>query len=484
MLKAIFYARFHPERGPSVIHQYPNDSIITTPGCDEEPLLNFSSVSSYVIPSYELCNHPLSICTNGWRVLGFPVSLDDSKYERNRFTFNVCLVLDESEDAWPWEQVVRKTAAFFRQMEQEDGKLQAEERLEGLKWAGEVGYPAHDVGVVYMLLENIMEDLNTYGETCARADDLHVLNLRLMSLKPMVPKVKAWDVPLLVRPLPETHDWTWDLTLQRINPHLGGVKHVQRIAELADVEPKLVKRAVRELLHHERAILLDLFHFQAIYTLTADFSWFVKDSEMQDECSRYIATNPTKNIFRSTRQAARGKDDSALPDNGTVINLYCALSPGMSLHDFCLTNESDLANIDIRRFITFGVIKGFLLRIHKYALALGSRTTNPKLELSNGSAPQSNEDAEKDWDRAWKRAASSSGWATPLVEPSPESLETTDHSVKSADQGHKDDDEKLRKYLDGKHCMDEICVAMRMSEKKVAERLRSERFGEVVLFCK
>lgn len=39
-------------------------------------------------------------------------------------------------------------------------------------------------------------------------------------------------------------------------------------------------------------------------------------------------------------------------------------------------------------------------------------------------------------------------------------------------------------YLDGPHCMDEICVAMHMSEKKVVDKLRTARFGEVIFFCK
>ena len=39
-------------------------------------------------------------------------------------------------------------------------------------------------------------------------------------------------------------------------------------------------------------------------------------------------------------------------------------------------------------------------------------------------------------------------------------------------------------FLDGKHCMDEICVALRLSERKVVERIRGKGFGEVVLFNK
>ena len=122
-LKAIFYARFHPERGPSIIHQYPVRSIIVPKSSAGEALLNFSNISPYVIPPYELCNRFMSITSDDHQILGFPVSLEDAKYARNRFTFNVCFVLSEQIDPRPFEQIVRKTAYFFKALEGEDGLL-------------------------------------------------------------------------------------------------------------------------------------------------------------------------------------------------------------------------------------------------------------------------------------------------------------------------------------------------------------------------
>lgn len=479
MLQAIFYARFHQARGVSVVHQYPVGSILST-SPDKKPLITWSDISSYIIPPYDLCNDSLSICSSGYWVLAYPISLEDSKYDRNRFTFNICFVLAEEEDSRPWNKIVRKTAKFLTSLEEEEGLLSKEEDLPGLKWAGEERYPATDVGIVYTLLEDIFEDLNAYGEACVRINDANVLNLRLEYDQPAAPKIHAWDVPLLIRALPSPADWTWDLTLQRIHSHIDGIKHVQRIAELADVELKLVKRAVNELVYYGRAMLLDIFHFQAIYTCNEEQAFFVKDEELLDECCHYVA-------FKSDKQSNSTKEPS-FPSRETIIELYTDLQPGLQLYEYCLSHKVLLTNIDIRRLITFGIIKGFLRRIHKYAIALESHPTSPLStikKLSSGSIarpPRSNEDAVREFDRAWRKAALSSGWATPPSAPAHGSL--LSKSFKSADRVRNEEDERLRWFLDGTHCLDEICVEMHLSERKVVERLRSKVFGEVVLFNK
>lgn len=461
-----------------MIHQYPPNSIIAPGAASERPLLNYSNISSYIIPPYGVCNQPLAICTEGHRILGYPVSLEDSKYPRNRYTFNVCFLLDEDVDTRLWNPVVRKTARFFKAIEEDDGMLQGEEDLAGLKWAGEDGYPVVDVGFVHGLLQAMFQELNAYGETCVRINDLHVLNLRLVSPTSSASGVKAWDVPLLIRALPSPDEWTWDLTLQRIHGHIDGVKHVQRIADDADVELRLVKKALQELLYHERVLLLDIFHFQAIYALTDDFAAFVKDEKLLEECCLYLATSPADNLLNNTKVI-----ESTSPTKDTIIESYRMLSPGFVLREFCMSHQDQLSNIDIRRFVTFGVIKGFLRRIQKYPLAIDSRATTPQLRSSSdalSARPKSFEESNMEIERAWKKAALSSGWPTPPMEVLTENFNRT----ASVAEGHSEEDESLGKFLDGKHSMDEICVSMRTTEKKVLQRLKGGKFGEIVLICK
>lgn len=407
--------------------------------------------------------------------MGFPISLEDPEYDRNRFTFNLCFVLDEATPAGPWEVLVRKTARFLESVEREDCVLQIEEDLKGLKLAGEEGYPEREVGIIYYLLERILEDLNQYGECCVQVLERggSTLNLRFEEEEDKKEKVKVqtWDVPVLVRGLPEKEEWTWDLTLERVRGYIDGVRHVARIAEMADVEVKLVKRCVRELVLLRRAVVLDIFHFGAIYTCTKDFVSFVRDTEMQDECRAYVTLPPAED----------SEEPRTPPTRETLIDLYISLQPGISLRDFCLAHASDLTHIDIRRLITFGLLKNFLRRIHKFALATTpSSEPSPDKKRSGGSSSRlSGEDeAIKQMDRQWRKAALSSGWATPPSGPPPTLMSTSFGGSRRTEEEERR--ERLGWYLDGRQPMDRVCVEMGLSLKQVRER-----FGKgVVVFDK
>jgi len=441
-----------------------------------------------VIPPHEISNRELAICVQGYRVLGWPVSIEGEGYERNRFVANVCFVIkEEDEDSVAcWRLVVGKMARFMRGLEVEGkgGVLWTEERDADARvaWQRDEGGYEHgqeqeqgETGLVGWILREVYEQLNAYAECCVRVSGTQVLNLRLeRSLsersRPRPKKVKAWDVPLLIRELPDPERWTWDLVLEKVRPHVDGVNHVKRIARLADVDLKLVKKAVWELMLHERVMVLDIFHFQAVYALTRDFALFVKNVEVMEECRNYVAIDPKDGMFASVLSKETLEDASrAPPDKSTTVELYTILKPGLSIADFCLAHQDLLANIDVRRFITFGVIKGFLKRLHKYALALDPPDLQPASAPRNGT----------DLDEAWRKAALSSGWATPPTDGAGILQDKLDEEARA-----RQEEVKLVRYLDGKHCLDEVCVEMGMQERRLVEKIKSGRFGEVVLFCR
>jgi nitrogen permease regulator 2-like protein len=67
------------------------------------------------------------------------------------------------------------------------------------------------------------------------------------------------------------------------------------------------------------------------------------------------------------------------PCFATLFELYCSLRQGKTLRQWIAENRMQLAGIDVRRFISFGVIKGFLYRVHRYPVLTTSTNGDKKL---------------------------------------------------------------------------------------------------------
>ncbi|KAJ5503536.1 Nitrogen permease regulator 2 [Penicillium fimorum] len=519
MIKAIFYSKFDTIEGPKVVHQVPDGAIVPTPTAPSQPpFLTFSDVSFFVIPRQELCGNLLQVCTNGYRILGYPICMKSVRYDRNEFIFNFCIVLAEEDDFSTYKSVVQKLADLMHGLEEQNGFLSRD-----FSKSGE--------GKVHSLCEMLMEDLNNYCECMIPIDELNTLNIKLFPIYPSPPPVKAWQVPLFTLRYQAFMDENWDLTMQRIVPHINGVNSVRIISVLADTDFSLTCRALRHLLYYGCLFILDIFSFSAIYALTAQFSTTIaSDEAMQLECARYVnlrfaphppigpdsplpatlARSPSANgstgtaplssslttdpapkktppttttTTTTTTTSATALHKPALVDGVGLVELYAGLKQGQSVKQWYAAHSRALANIDIRRFITFGVIKGFLYRVHKYACATSQPAPPPRASsftptgLSSRATTGTNtpyavssvsEDApisaamrgESNRERAGSGSLMSgsrngngngSGGA-------PSAFWEEDEEVVG--------DEALGKYLDGTHCFDQVCTELEMSERE------------------
>ncbi|KAF4550658.1 Nitrogen permease regulator 2-like protein [Elsinoe fawcettii] len=386
-IESIFYARFHDEHGPRVFHQVPEGSVIPSPSPTsiKVPFFDFQSISTYIIPNREFCNRPLSVCSNGYRILGYPVCIADStKYERNDFIFNFCIVVDEKDDWTPLRTLVTKLARIFGNLEEQDSFLSRDEEDGAVLVAGSEGYGGEKGSKVFAVVEMIFEDLRAVGEAMIPIDESNTLNLCLFPTRKPPPSIQNHHVPLSVARFSSLQTSAWDLTIQRVIPHINGINSVARIAHLADTDISLTRRAIQHLVYYDCVFLLDIFSFSAIYAPTPTISSFIASEEMQDECRHYVhsrkslfgkASNEVHSLLNtSDLQNSTIRDDNdpipenTIPSRMQVINLYASLRQSLPVRDFCLARSSQLAHIDVRRFITFGVIKGFLYRVHRYAI--------------------------------------------------------------------------------------------------------------------
>ena len=176
--------------------------------------------------------------------------------------------------------------------------------------------------------------------------------------------------------------------------------------------------------------MLDIFQFAATYAPTAEMAAFVTDGGMQAECLKYVLVPdsglPGSTPVRGGMDAVDGKTAAGNIDGTKLVEWYCSLKQGQSLKSWCMEHAEVVGVIDIRRFITFGVIKGLLYRIHKYAVA--TPPCSPKSAGGDGKTRR--------------------------------------------EHGAKEKEDRLAKYLDGTHCFDEICTDLMMSETELMARLK------------
>lgn len=159
--------------GPKVVHQVPDGAIVPSPTASPQqaPFFTFSDISFFVIPRQELCGNLLQVCTNGYRILGYPICMKSAQYDRNEFIFNFCFVLAEEEDFSKYKSIVQKLADLMHGLEEQSCFLSRD-----FSKSGE--------GKVYSLCETLMEDLNSYSECmipigeCAAVDGLYVADER------------------------------------------------------------------------------------------------------------------------------------------------------------------------------------------------------------------------------------------------------------------------------------------------------------------
>ncbi|BFZ54658.1 Nitrogen permease regulator 2 [Savitreella phatthalungensis] len=443
---AAFLCIFHPKAGPTVLFQIPDGFVgFPTKGTDSVPAqspalmspeslsasnaqptwdpiplastnnsngtscaINFDAVSEYLIPKHGLCGRSIAVCHAGKRILGHPIAVTGEHYERNAFIFNCCVAFHETDDVSSYIPVVRRLAVTLRAMEELKGLLSNE----------------HGRETVYQVIEQVLEDLNNYCECMIPiVDDEVTLNLKLFPKYPdPPPEVTHADVPVPTVRLRELCSTNWDLSLQRVIPFVDGVSSVARIAARADVDVRVACSSVRHLVYGGCVTLTDMFQFGGRYAPTPDLAKLAADPHGRDECRHYVAAahHPPKDFAKilflygslrpdatiaqwilKLRDHARRKRKRRPPaDHHTDTGTSTPADLG---------EDDPLEGVDVRRLISYGIIKGVIYRIHQYPLLVynnaGERVRSREPSPSGGRRVLADMDALLDLDLHANKAA-------------------------------------------------------------------------------
>lgn len=269
------------------------------------------------------------------------------------------------------------------------------------------------------LIHQIFQDLNNYLECCIPIDSANSVDIKLFPILPPPLNLKAYQVPLSTVKLTLLIDVNWDPTMMKIIPFINGLNSVKRISELADADYMLTKNCIQHLMHYQCISMVDIFQFNNIYAPTSDIGNFLKTAGMAEECQAYIIsanndesarlstpitpatpdTNTSSNLpaadqdlhnygprsinFQRTSQSTsplaaaisgRGiksnplgqKSEIRVPSKATLFYLYRLLNQGQTIKEWFIQYQKILRNIDVRRFITFGIVRGIIYRVNLY----------------------------------------------------------------------------------------------------------------------
>lgn len=303
------------------------------------------------------------------------------------------------------------------------------------------------------------------------------INIKLFPTYPNPPEVHDWDVPVLLVDLSSHVGGSWDLTLVRLIPYIDGVNHTKRIAQLAEADPELTRQCIRHLLYYSFAIIIDIFQFTNMYAVRPQIAYAADD--IDGECAEYV-TYP----------------GYPLPTVPALLRMYSLLRQGRLVSDWIEEIGNDASGIDVRRLVTFGVIKGFLRRVHRYPVLVPAdmdttAAAEPEWPRGRKEAPlsaavveRSTTTAAREATDAWNRVGGSSypdeaggshddrhvgsaaarrrqrasqtkGLLTRRTQaPAPPPVLSMDTCRVPPE---------LPSMLDGKHCDDELCVRFGMS---------------------
>nr|ODO02548.1 nitrogen permease regulator 2 [Cryptococcus depauperatus CBS 7855] len=370
----LFYATFDPSLGPTVQYQVPENLVansktqesrsrsqsrspsrsrasqFTSPSTSPPPdgrdkaLLNFSPISDYVIPKKSLHGRLVTILTTGYedgepveyRIMGFPnmMTAPEGTYTRNEYMWNLCFVFHAASSLEAFEPIVRKCARILRSAERDSAYLSK---------------PSSKHTTLPAVLEQLFEDLNSYSETSIPLDGFNSLELKLFPFYPNPPDCEDWHVPIALVDLNQHKDDNWDITAARVSEFIDGVNHVKKIAQLADADEALTRETLRHLLFYQVVMMIDIFQYTNMYTLKPVISRLASDENIISECASYV----TRRGF-------------PFPDWPMLLRLYSRLQPGITVHEWTEAHEVLSLGIDPRRFVSFGIIKGFLRRVNRW----------------------------------------------------------------------------------------------------------------------
>lgn len=136
-------------------------------------------------------------------------------------------------------------------------------------------------------------------------------------------------------------------------PYFNGFRHIDRIAQMADVSTTIVEQCVKHLVLLGVAVLVPVFQYSNIYRPTPKLKILAKCPEVQERA--------IEKCSKSELKKANIRD---------ILLLFASMTHGATLGELCVRFNPAKHNIDERRTVLFGLVEQLIRPIYKYPVAV------------------------------------------------------------------------------------------------------------------
>jgi len=356
-LQALLCCVFEKEEGPIIQCSDPPEALRK----------DFKPLGRYLLPDNFATGRVVSVLmASDSLVLGAPVYIEDTVYDRNCFQFNICALICKKADAAPHRNLAHHLAKAFMTLEMEH-KLLSDRRC---------------IEKVRDILAGLRRQLNQSDECFVRVGRAHCISFRVSRRSlalPPAPGLSTIPIPmvdlqqLLSRAFQTSEEaargpaiiggrrlhFEPDPAVAQVAPFVDGIRNVAQIVHDSEMDEEIVLLCLRHLLHFNFLAILDPIGLDKRYRLTPTFHTVLDD--LGETCTELV------------RYVTAGKSDDSQERCEEILALYAGIDGWMqTFGEFREARENDFAKLGIswRHFITFGLLQQFIEPIGNHAQAL------------------------------------------------------------------------------------------------------------------
>ena len=320
----LFFSEFDSNSGPKLVHQVPSE-------------INMEEFATFYIPKSYFCNRLLMVEIEHKVFISYPIYIEDVKYDRNIYAFNIGAIIDK-RDKQNYNQIrvqhiIRKVALKLKEFEIINQFITSDHQRLKIKY----------------LLDVLKAKMHISDQLNILFDDLNYLSVHLTN--PLLRKIPIDHVAEYLVPIPIMPMEDIDVlcpTIKRIVVEINGIESIRRIAFKAESPIELVRVIVQQLYVYNIVDLSDIFQYTNLYCLTPLFLEFMNNKHLKSIGTQFISKLQVSEI--------------------EICVYYSQIVPGEIVSDFLDRTVFPSDILDIRRFYMFGIVNKFIHRTREYSI--------------------------------------------------------------------------------------------------------------------